>query len=176
MIRTVAQIRNELADREAIRDCVYRYARAVDRCDEDLLRTVYWPDAIDTHLDFSGTVEELIKWAIPKLRAIDNVHLITNVLIQLEGAKAAVESYYSYIAYGSRLGRAGRDSMMVGRYLDRFERRNDEWRIAARLVVIDGFREYSDSGDWSVGPFGMPDVPRGSVRPGDYSYGWLGFR
>jgi SnoaL-like domain len=52
MTKTVAQFRDELADREAIRDCLYRYSRGVDRCDEDMLRSVYWEDAFDDHVLF----------------------------------------------------------------------------------------------------------------------------
>jgi hypothetical protein len=47
MITTVSQLRNVLADREAIRDCLFRYARAIGRLDEDLLRSAYWPVAVD---------------------------------------------------------------------------------------------------------------------------------
>ena len=63
MIKTVSQIRDELADREAIRDCMYRYSRGIDRCDVELLRSAYWPDATDNHTGFVGTREEFIAWA-----------------------------------------------------------------------------------------------------------------
>jgi len=176
VIKTVSQLQPELADREAIRDCLFRYSRAIDRCDEQLLRSVYWPDAIDTHLDFSGNVEQLITWAFPRLRSMDQtMHLIGNILIQLDGAKAAVESYF-YGFHRAEIGGVMRDIIGSGRYLDRFERRGDEWRIAARLVMTDWFREYPDSADWAVGPFGMPDAARGKRRPEDESYGWLGMR
>jgi hypothetical protein len=39
MTRTLSQIRDELADREAIRDCLARYCRGVDRFDADILRS-----------------------------------------------------------------------------------------------------------------------------------------
>jgi len=45
MSKTVAAFGLELADREAIRDCLTRYARANDRCDEALRASVFWPDA-----------------------------------------------------------------------------------------------------------------------------------
>ena len=174
MTMTVSQFRDEMADREAIRDCLYRYARGIDRIDEGMLRSAYWPDATDDHLAFSGTIDEFIDWAFPKLRAMDqNLHIIANILIRLDGYTAAVESYL----YGiQRLEVDGvmRDIIAAGRYLDRFERRGDEWRIARRLVMTDWFREHPDSCDWTVGPFGMAGIPCGSKKPDDESYTWLG--
>jgi len=41
MTVTVSQFREELADREAIRDCLFRYSRRIDRCDEDMLCSAY---------------------------------------------------------------------------------------------------------------------------------------
>jgi hypothetical protein len=46
---TVSHFQDQLADRKAIRHCLLRYARGVDRIDEDLLRSVYWEDATDEH-------------------------------------------------------------------------------------------------------------------------------
>jgi len=175
MIRTASQIRDELADREAIRDCLYRYCRAIDRCDMELLRTAYWPGAIDDHTGFRGTVEEFIAWALPILRGMEqSVHMIGNVLIRVEGAAAAVESYFWSVSVVT--APTTRETTVCGRYLDRFERRNDEWRIAARMVVHDWFRERPEAGDWSAGPFGMAGLERGAALPHDKSYQWLGLR
>jgi hypothetical protein len=46
----VAAIAAQLADREAIKHCVLRYCRGLDRLDEAMLREVYWPEAIDDHI------------------------------------------------------------------------------------------------------------------------------
>lgn len=175
MTVAVSQLREELADREAIRNCLYRYSRGVDRLDADMLRSAYWPDAIDHHLSFSGNVEQFIEWSTPIMGAMDqSMHMITNILITLRGDKADVESYY----YGfHRMNAEGRKFDMVGsgRYLDNFERRGDEWRIAARTVMVDWFREYADSADWVKGPFGMPMEPGGRF-PDDPSYSLLSIR
>jgi hypothetical protein len=170
---TVSQFREELADREAIRDCLYRYARGVDRCDEEMLRSAYWPDAVDDHLEFSGTREEFIAYALPGLRRMDGrQHIIANSLIRLDGARADAESYF----YGFQRVRGPdgepRDYVGAGRYLDRFERREDEWRIAGRIVVVDWFREYDDSADWSKGFAGIAIEP-GGQHPDDKSYSYL---
>lgn len=170
MPRTVAQFRDELADREAIRDCLYRYSRGMDRCDEDMLRSAYWEDATDDHLAFRGTREELIAWAMPIVRLMDQgQHIVANILIRLDGERADVESYF----YGFHRVRGEdgvpRDAVGAGRYLDRFEKRQDEWRIARRVVVTDWFRQYEDSADWSKGFMGMHIDP-GGRRPDDLSY------
>ncbi|MCX7865079.1 MAG: nuclear transport factor 2 family protein [Novosphingobium sp.] len=170
MAPRLSRLRNELADREAIRDCLYRYSRGVDRCDEEILRSVYWEDAIDDHCLFTGRREELIAWVMPLLRSMEcSQHTIGNVLIRLHGNHAHVESYYH--GY-HRMNDGGRsfDSIQAGRYLDRFEKRNDEWRIAMRKVVVDWFREYDDAGDWRVGPLGNAQIKPGGRYPDDDSY------
>jgi len=173
MKRTVSQFREELADREAIRDCLYRYARGTDRCDEELLRSAYWEDAQDEHLEFKGTREEYLAYALPGLRSMDQRHhIIANVLIRLDGARADVESYF--YGYQRLRGPDGqpRDYVGAGRYLDKFERRDDEWRIANRVVMTDWFREYDDSADWAKGFVGLRVDPGGQF-PDDRSYAFL---
>jgi ketosteroid isomerase-like protein len=165
----LTQIVAELADREAIRDCLYRYARGVDRIDADMVRSAYWPDAIDTHLDFTGDVEAFIAWAFPIMRAMDQtMHMIGNVLMTIRGPTADVESYFH--GY-HRVTIDGRKADMIGsgRYIDRFERRGDEWRIAERLVLTDWFRQYPDSADWDRGLLGQR-IDLGGRCPDDASY------
>jgi ketosteroid isomerase-like protein len=172
MTTSVTKIITELADREAIRECLYRYARGVDRLDAGMLRSAYWPDAIDTHLDFKGTAEEFIAWAFPIMQDMDQTqHMIANVLITLRGDQADVESYF----YGyHRISINGKkaDVIGAGRYLDRFEKRNDEWRVAERLVMTDWFRQYPDSANWDAGLLGQR-IDIGKRCPDDPSYTML---
>ena len=168
--RKVSEFMNELADREAIRDMLLRYARASDRCDEDLLRSVYWPDAKDDHLVFSGNPEEFIAWSIPIMRAMRyNMHMIANMLITIDGEEAEAETYFQ--GYHSTIDAEGarRDVLAAGRYIDTLHKRDDEWRIFRRFCVVDWFREFPDSADWEKGPFGM-QVTRGDLKPEDISY------
>jgi hypothetical protein len=166
----LAQIREEMVDREAIRDCLYRYSRGVDRCDEEMLRSVYWEDAIDDHCLFIGRREELIAWVLPLLRGMEaSQHTIGNILIRLHGDQADVESYY-HGYHRVSTGTRSVDSIQAGRYVDRFEKRDDEWRIARRKVVVDWFREYDDAGDWAIGPAGHSQIKPGRRYPADYSY------
>jgi hypothetical protein len=172
MTTTVTQIREEMADREAIRDCLYRYCRGIDRMDGEVLASAYWPGAMDYHTGFTGTVEQFVEWALPRLAAMEqNMHMIGNILIRLDGNAARVESYLWSVSVLP--GENPRQVMVCGRYLDRFEKRNDEWRIAERLVVHDWFEEKPATADWAVGPFSMPDLLRGTKAPEDASVSWL---
>lgn len=129
-----------LLDREAIRDCLYRYCRGIDRADEAALRSAYWPDATDCHGAWQGSAEGFITQALHKLRAGGRrVHQVSNVLIELAGPAAAVES--AFMAWQSGAAAPQQVTLLCGRYLDRFECRGGEWRIARRTVVYDWIEE-----------------------------------
>jgi hypothetical protein len=148
-----------------------RYCRGVDRLDEDLLQGVYWPGAIDDHISFVGTGQDFITHCIKALSTMDQtMHLLGNILIEMEGESTAhTETYFH--AFHRLRPESGRpeDLMVGGRYVDRFEKRLDEWRIASRVVIIDWFREYSDSCDWDSKPLGL-DIKPGGRKPVDRSY------
>ena len=172
MTTSTTRILAELADREAIRECLCRYARGVDRLDADMLRSAYWPDAVDQHLAFKGNAEEFIAWSFPIMGTMDQtMHMIGNVLMTIRGAIADVESYfYGYHRIATPEGR--KDVIGAGRYLDKLEKRGDEWRIKERLVLTDWFREYPDSADWEAGMMGMvgETMPMGRRKPEDPGY------
>jgi hypothetical protein len=129
-----------LLDKEAIRDCLYRYCRGIDRADEELLRSVYWPDAHDSHGAYVGSAGGFIDQAVPRLRSGGRgVHQISNVLIELHGDAAVVES--SFLALQTNAAAPTLETFLCGRYLDRFERRDGQWRIAERTVVYDWIEE-----------------------------------
>lgn len=170
MTTPVSRIIEQIADREAIRECLYRYARGVDRLDADMIRSAYWEDCVDEHMGFTGNAEEFIEWAFPIMGSMDQtMHMIANVLITIDGAGADVESYFYGIHRINTPDGGKSDVIGAGRYLDRFERRGEEWRIARRLVVTDWFRQYPDSADWSQGMLGIPVEP-GGRHPDDDSY------
>ena len=52
----------ELIDRTRIYDVLTRYCRALDRCDVDLMRSVYWDDARDDHGVFNGGAQEFAEF------------------------------------------------------------------------------------------------------------------
>ena len=153
--------RADLEDLVARRDIyavLTRYCRALDRADLELMRTVYWPDGVDIHGIYSGNAGEFVEFIIGEITQYFEMgtHCLLNVHIDVDGDVACAESYlYSACRvrrdmvepiFGSRYaemcGGRGLDAgheqfAMAGRYLDRLERRDGEWRIAQRQVVMD---------------------------------------
>lgn len=128
----------ELLDRQQIADVILRYARGIDRLDFDLVRSCYHPDAYDDHGGLKGNVEEFLAGAadfLPKWTATQ--HFMGNMLIELEGDRARAETYA--VAYHRRehADGSGKDDVMGIRYVDRFEKRLGEWRIAYRVVAME---------------------------------------
>jgi ketosteroid isomerase-like protein len=125
----------ELLDRQEILDCIHRYCRAVDRFDRELLLSVYHPDAVDDHGVFVGGPKAFVEWAFDYHRQFQEVthHIVTNHHCELDGDTAHTETYWIF----SGINRQGPPSIHFGRYIDRFERRNGKWAIAARVCVIE---------------------------------------
>jgi hypothetical protein len=112
-----------------------RYARGVDRLDEELIRSAYWEDAHDSHGQLNGSLDNFLAGWLPGQPQRDVAsHFLGNHLVELEGDGADVETYF--ISAAKRIG-SDMLELVAGRYVDRFERRAGEWRIATRLVVLD---------------------------------------
>ena len=94
-----------LLDKQAIHEVVLRYCRGIDRCDRELVRDCYWPDATDEHGSFVGSRDEYVAWVFDRMlpRYAMTMHFIGNVLIDLDGDRAKCE------AYGMAMHRTGSD-------------------------------------------------------------------
>lgn len=132
----------ELLDRQAILDCLNRYARGLDRRDLDMLRSVFHPDATDHHgalADYYPAADALIAdWETRDVLRTFSHHLLLNTSIDLDSDVAHAETYFQLII-GLKPGvrpEQPRLSVGGGRYVDRFERREGEWRIARRVLVL----------------------------------------
>jgi hypothetical protein len=163
-----AQVQS-LIDREAIRDVLMRYCYGADRCDESMLKSVYWPEATDDHGVFSGKASDFIPFVLKMASQMDQMqHLVGNILIRNEAATAKCESYF--IGYHRPKDEEGKpfDMIAAGRYLDALEKRGDEWRIIRRRVVFDWYRNLEGSADWSRG-FNGSGIEMGGRVPKDPS-------
>jgi len=129
-----------LLDESAIRAVVSRYARGVDRRDWELVRSCYHPDAQEDRGRYRGGVDGFVDWLREAVAGYSSTsHHIATQNIDLEGDTAWVESYC--LALHRTPGDPSVDRLVPCRYHDRFERRDGEWRIAARTNVYDPGRE-----------------------------------
>lgn len=161
----------ELVDREAIRDCMYRYCRGIDRADEMALRSSYWPEAQELHGIYNGSSEGFISFALEVFKTKPrNIHIVSNILIEfLSQTSAAVESYFTALQCGpDRMGTI-RQYLIVGRYCDRFEKRGDEWRVIERVVTYDWLEEQTPPAESEEVRFGTR-LPIGKAYPDDPIY------
>ena len=133
MMRTVDNLDplERLVAEAEIRRVIARYCRGIDRMDLELVRSCYHDDAHDEHGSFSGTVDEYLAWVRPLLEKYDaTMHFVGNQLVDFDDADTAwVETY------GMSVHRSASDAPHLNlttgfRFVDRFERRGDEWRIA----------------------------------------------
>lgn len=144
-----------MMDQQEIRDVVYRYCRGIDRRDYDLVRSCYHPDATDDHGDFRGGVDDFIAYVQRGLPRFERtMHFIGNVLIEPVGDRARAESYLvAYHHLRASSSKPERDFVAGLRYVDDFERRQGEWRIAARVCVFEWSRiDVVAPGGWSAAP------------------------
>ena len=125
-----------LLDRAAIQECLARYARGLDRHDEELVLSAYFEDAVDRHGQFTGSPRELAAWGADQHESVWDAHqhFLSNTTIDLDGDSAHVETYVMFV---QRRRGGGVVDFGGGRYVDRFERRAGDWRIAARVLVMD---------------------------------------
>lgn len=126
----------ELADKQAIYEVVLRYCRGVDRLDLELVRSCYHPDGVDHHTGFSGVRDDYIAWVGQGLRRFSGTqHLVGNHLIELDGDTAFGEAYGNAHHWGDPPDDPRLNFTSAFRYVDRYERRDGEWRISERFAV-----------------------------------------
>ena len=163
-----------LWDHQQIQQVMARYCRAIDRLDKELLKTVYWPDAVDNHGIFNGNAWEFAEYIIPMLQGMRcTMHQTSNMVIELQGDLAAVETYVNAYHLADGENGAQHDFVVGGRYVDRFERRNGEWRIARRTFVMDWNQNLTATVLWDGPLYGKLEV-RGRRDRSDLSYSLFG--
>lgn len=147
---------DHLLDREAIRDVVMNYARAVDRLDHDLLTSVYHPDALDDHAGFVGDRDALWSFLNDLHGRFHKVtqHYITNHIAEIDGDTAHAESYFIFVA----LNADGQPfTLLGGRYVDRLEKRDGKWAIVRRLSLGEWAAPSINTAEGAATPEGGPN-------------------
>lgn len=132
-------VTRELADKQAITEQIYRYCRSVDRLDVPLGHSVFHEHATADYgpTGFKGRGREAIDWICKAhLGLAGHSHQVTNVLIELDGDRAASEAYVMAALRGRREGTPFQMQVWA-RYCDTWSRRDGRWAIDHRNTVVD---------------------------------------
>lgn len=158
----------EVAARDSLRRLVIAYSRAADRRDFGLLRSLYHDDAREEHGNmFSGNADEYVAFVEKALSAFEaTVHYVVNTAFEITGDDAEGEVHK--INYHRTHGPESLEVITGSRSMDRYRRRDGEWRFMNRSITL----------DWSVkrpvDPAAYRDFaagsPPGHPGPDDLSY------
>lgn len=149
----------EVINRHEIWQVIQRYGRGLDRIDVELTRSCYFEDAVDDHGIFIGLRDEFIEWANGTTRNFKECHHgVMNHYCELDGDAAYCETYYLFIGVSSDPPHL----LSMGRYIDHFQRRDGEWRIASRVDINEKLFDLQDS---SLGLTGIGSIAVDRVQP-----------
>lgn len=152
MTNDQGQLLNEINARAQIHDVLVKLCHGVDRLDRDLIISCYHSDAIDNHGAFVGTPADFADWVIGRHTGhiLSCMHFLGNEYIEVDGDAAKCESYviamYRFMKEGQLY-----DMTAPGRYLDKFEKRDGQWKIVDRLVLFEKDR-HDPVIEKSIGP------------------------
>lgn len=138
MKKDLEQRMQSLLDKQEIYELTCRYARALDRLDKELLRSLYHEDATDNRGFFAGSRDEFVEMAISMAGAcVATQHLVGQANIDIEDDIAFGEVYFQSFHRVVDEDGAEQDFVLLGRYVDRYEKRDDVWKIAHRSMLKD---------------------------------------
>ncbi len=151
--------------RDAIRRLITGYCRGVDRADVPLIQSLFWEDASVISGVANGTAADFASNVVAYVTAnLDACfHSVANEWIEVKGDHGVGEHY---IIAQNRGG--GQDTLTGGRYIDSYERRGGEWRIASRSFVCDWTSTHPTT--YESGGFYEALTTRGCYGPADPVY------
>lgn len=142
-----------VAERD-IQQIVLRYAHGIDQLDFEMVRACFHPDAKIVYGGLAdGVRDEALAWLeemLPSLAGSSHFFGAPRIELDLDAGTAVAETY-SLNTTRQTPDAEGRTfaTYTSARYIDRFERRDTEWRIAHRELVRDWTQrllEVSDPG------------------------------
>ncbi len=141
----------QLLDRQDILDCLIRFSRGMDRFDRELFLSAFHEDAVIAAGPFVGDPVALYDWAsnLHEQGQSATHHNLLNHTCDIAGDVAHTETYYLFVGRN----RDATNWIAGGRYIDRLERRNGNWKIALRTNAIEW------SGMVPTMPVPFADVP-----------------
>jgi hypothetical protein len=125
-----------LTDRQEILDCIVRNSRGNDRFDKELVTSSYHSDGVHELGTNVITGKQYGEHANHAHTAMceRNLHNVTMHSCEIDGDVAHAESYVIglFLDNGCETSR-----VLAGRYIDRLEKRNGEWKIVVRRATVE---------------------------------------
>ncbi|EJU12831.1 hypothetical protein LH128_11838 [Sphingomonas sp. LH128] len=120
-----------------IREALAEYFRALGAGDAARAAGLFLPDAHEHHGPVSGPAHDLTGQFVANATSMYSatVRHVLDAKVDVAGDTALSEAGWFNI-----LQQGDRDCFYAGRYLDRWQRYDDDWRIAARVAVVDWWR------------------------------------
>lgn len=155
-----------------IQQAIYRYCRALDRLDAQLLTSAFHPEA---HIDLGAIYRGGVSGFVPVAMAFMGEMLVTrhdvsNIMIEsLEdgyGCEAYVQAWHRLVTPEGE-----QELLVMPRYLCRFARHEGAWRIIHHAEVVDWGRLGPTSAAWYES---NTELPKGVRNRADSSYRILG--
>ncbi|MFA5712518.1 nuclear transport factor 2 family protein, partial [Mycolicibacterium sp.] len=178
---TAMEITGDLAAKAAavlakqdIHELIMAQARATDRGDEALLRSLWHPGATVDVGVFAGPADEFCGMIVGATAGLQGMsHSVANEWIDVAGDTAVAESYV--IAFTrTREPDGWADNLTGGRYIDRFERRGGVWKYTHRTFVMDWVTSHPSTDQTGQGMYETLTT-RGGKYPDDPLYAfWKG--
>ncbi len=124
-----------LLDRQDILDCLTRVSRGIDRYNRELFLSAFHSDAEMKLGGHSSTPRDAFDQTIALLEKshFGGLHNLLNHSCEIKGGVAFAETYFQFLARN----RDETNRISAGRYIDRLERRDGEWKIAARTTLVE---------------------------------------
>jgi hypothetical protein len=164
---TTAAMRDLLV-KERLHELEMAYCRGIDRRDAELIRSIYFEDAIEDHGDaWNGTGYEWVDYIFAGylLQFEVTAHYVMNEWYKVDGDRAEGETHR--VSYHRRPN--GEEVTAGSRTFNRYECRDGVWRIAYRGVTRDWLLESKAAAPDPAQPKHMilrPSLP----GPDDVSY------
>jgi hypothetical protein len=157
-----------------IRRLLAEYCHGCDRLDAVHMASVYAEVSRDDHGHFKGDGKEFARYATQTMKETVNScsHLLGQSLINVDGDRAAAETYFQATLRYSSADGVERLNQLGGRYVDTLERHEGNWRVKQRTCVRDWSISHTIKEDW------LKDDPFVQGRPSgeDVSFAALGLK
>lgn len=130
-----------LLDKQEILELSHRYCRAADRRDYAELAKLYHEDAIEDHGSFfNGLAKDFLKQMPAIQESMQILHhniTTTNIFFDDNNPNIAKGEIYVLAFHQVKTDSGLIDLLVGGRYLDKYEKRANQWRFSFRTIVAD---------------------------------------